>query len=275
MSRYYFAYASNLDAAQMERRCPGQQYRGKAFLPRHRMAFTHPSSTWGGGSADILEDQVTYPIVTALLGAPKVKAIRGFSDFGFSYVYVIFQDGTDLYWARSRVLEYLSKNLGLDKKPRAVRAGPIPLDEAALAKAQFVEYYVLGGEESGAPAAATGVSADSEGASTGVAGVRIIMATGDAQATAQSIGRELGLDAAFVDRQPFPGPGLAVRILGEVTPPRLDLLRRADAIVSEEVKREGWYTRLWQSFAVLLPVQSVGVMGDARTYEYKIGRAHV
>src|SRR5512141_1615224 len=60
-------------------------------------------------SPDIIEDQVTYPIVTALLGAPKVKAIRGFSDFGFSYVYVIFQDGTDMYWARSRVLEYLSK----------------------------------------------------------------------------------------------------------------------------------------------------------------------
>ncbi len=60
-------------------------------------------------SPDIIEDQVTYPIVTALLGAPRVKAIRGFSDFGFSYVYVIFQDGTDLYWARSRTLEYLSK----------------------------------------------------------------------------------------------------------------------------------------------------------------------
>ncbi len=60
-------------------------------------------------SPDIIEDQVTYPITTALLGAPRVKAIRGFSDFGFSYVYVIFEDGTDLYWARSRVLEYLSK----------------------------------------------------------------------------------------------------------------------------------------------------------------------
>jgi copper/silver efflux system protein len=60
-------------------------------------------------SPDILEDQVTYPIITALLGAPRVKAIRGFSDFGFSYVYVVFQDGTDIYWARSRVLEYLSK----------------------------------------------------------------------------------------------------------------------------------------------------------------------
>jgi Cu(I)/Ag(I) efflux system membrane protein CusA/SilA len=63
-------------------------------------------------SPDILEDQVTYPIITALLGTPRVKAIRGFSDFGFSYVYVIFQDGTDIYWARSRVLEYLSKIQG-------------------------------------------------------------------------------------------------------------------------------------------------------------------
>ncbi|HEX7509640.1 MAG TPA: efflux RND transporter permease subunit, partial [Polyangia bacterium] len=60
-------------------------------------------------SPDIIEDQVSYPIITALLGAPKVKAIRGYSDFGFSYVYVIFEDGTDIYWARTRVLEYLSK----------------------------------------------------------------------------------------------------------------------------------------------------------------------
>ncbi|MCC6274010.1 MAG: efflux RND transporter permease subunit, partial [Deltaproteobacteria bacterium] len=62
-------------------------------------------------SPDIVEEQVTYPIVTALLGAPKVQAVRGFSDFGYSYVYVIFEDGTDLYWARSRTLEYLSKIL--------------------------------------------------------------------------------------------------------------------------------------------------------------------
>jgi GMP synthase (glutamine-hydrolysing) len=84
------------------------------------------------------------------------------------------------------------------------------------------------------------------------------------------VGRKLGLEEEFVVRQPFPGPGLAVRILGEVSEPRLQLLRRADAIVAEEVKREGWYARLWQSFAVLLPVQSVGVMGDARTYEYTV-----
>jgi Cu(I)/Ag(I) efflux system membrane protein CusA/SilA len=70
-------------------------------------------------SPDVLEDQVTYPIITALLGAPRVKAIRGFSDFGFSYVYVIFQDGTDLYWARSRTLEYLSKIL--PRLPEGVR----------------------------------------------------------------------------------------------------------------------------------------------------------
>ena len=84
------------------------------------------------------------------------------------------------------------------------------------------------------------------------------------------VGKELGLDDEFVWRQPFPGPGLAVRILGEVTASRLSLIRRADHIVAEEVKRAGWYRRLWQSFAVLLPVQSVGVMGDARTYEYTI-----
>ncbi len=70
-------------------------------------------------SPDIIEDQVTYPIISALLGTPKVKAIRGFSDFGFSYVYVIFQDGTDLYWARSRTLEYLSKIL--PKLPQGVQ----------------------------------------------------------------------------------------------------------------------------------------------------------
>ena len=82
------------------------------------------------------------------------------------------------------------------------------------------------------------------------------------------LGEELGLDEVFVWRQPFPGPGLAVRILGEVTAQRLAVLREADAIVGEEVRRFGWYRRLWQSFAVLLPVQSVGVMGDERTYEH-------
>jgi GMP synthase (glutamine-hydrolysing) len=84
------------------------------------------------------------------------------------------------------------------------------------------------------------------------------------------VGYELGLDREFIVRQPFPGPGLAVRIVGPITRDRLDLLRLADKIVAEEVRRAGWYERLWQSFAVLLPVQSVGVMGDARTYEFTV-----
>jgi GMP synthase (glutamine-hydrolysing) len=84
------------------------------------------------------------------------------------------------------------------------------------------------------------------------------------------VGQDLGLGKEFVVRQPFPGPGLAVRLIGEITKERLDLLRLADKIVAEEIRRAGWYERLWQSFAVLLPVQSVGVMGDARTYEHTI-----
>ena len=86
----------------------------------------------------------------------------------------------------------------------------------------------------------------------------------------RAVGRDLGIDREFLVRQPFPGPGLAVRLLGPLTRERLDLLRRADAIVAEEMRRSGWYERLWQSFAVLLPVQSVGVMGDARTYEFTV-----
>jgi GMP synthase (glutamine-hydrolysing) len=86
----------------------------------------------------------------------------------------------------------------------------------------------------------------------------------------REVGKALGLEDEFVWRQPFPGPGLAVRLLGPITRDRLDLLRRADAIIADEVRKAGWYRRLWQSFAVLLPVQSVGVMGDGRTYEHTV-----
>jgi GMP synthase (glutamine-hydrolysing) len=86
----------------------------------------------------------------------------------------------------------------------------------------------------------------------------------------RELGLELGLPREIVLRQPFPGPGLAVRILGAVTPSRLEILRNADTIVVEEMKSSGWYYKVWQSFAVLLPVRSVGVMGDERTYDYTI-----
>jgi GMP synthase (glutamine-hydrolysing) len=84
----------------------------------------------------------------------------------------------------------------------------------------------------------------------------------------RKIGRDLGVPEEILQRQPFPGPGLAVRVLGEVTPERLGLLRECDDIVVTEVKNAGLYTKVWQSFAVLLPVMSVGVMGDMRTYAY-------
>ena len=84
----------------------------------------------------------------------------------------------------------------------------------------------------------------------------------------RKIGRDLGMPEEILQRQPFPGPGLAVRILGEVTPERLAILREADDIVVTEIKRAGLYNKIWQSFAVLLPVMSVGVMGDQRTYAF-------
>jgi GMP synthase (glutamine-hydrolysing) len=83
----------------------------------------------------------------------------------------------------------------------------------------------------------------------------------------RELGKELGIPDELVWRQPFPGPGLAIRILGEITPRRLAILRNVDEILIQEIKEAGLYTKLWQSFAVLLPVKSVGVMGDARTYE--------
>jgi GMP synthase (glutamine-hydrolysing) len=84
----------------------------------------------------------------------------------------------------------------------------------------------------------------------------------------RELGRELGLPEAFVERHPFPGPGLAIRIPGEVTRERCDILRKADAIYLEEIRNAGLYDAIWQAFAVLLPVRTVGVMGDYRTYDY-------
>lgn len=87
----------------------------------------------------------------------------------------------------------------------------------------------------------------------------------------RALGRELGLPDVFVGRHPFPGPGLAIRIPGEITPDKLDILRKADAVYIEEIRRAGLYDNIWQAFAVLLPVKTVGVMGDGRTYDYVVG----
>lgn len=86
----------------------------------------------------------------------------------------------------------------------------------------------------------------------------------------RELGGKLGLPQDLLQRHPFPGPGLAIRVLGEVTEERLHILREADAIYLDELKKSGWYNKVWQAFAALLPVKSVGVMGDARTYDYII-----
>src|SRR5256884_9616166 len=85
---------------------------------------------------------------------------------------------------------------------------------------------------------------------------------------ARALGRELGLPEIFVGRHPFPGPGLAIRCPGEITREKLDILRNADAVYIDQIRKAGLYNKIWQAFAVLLPVKTVGVMGDGRPYEY-------
>lgn len=84
----------------------------------------------------------------------------------------------------------------------------------------------------------------------------------------RAVGRELGIPEWFIKRHPFPGPGLGIRVLGEVSKEKCDILRKADEIYLDEIEKAGLYDEIWQAFAVLLPVQSVGVMGDERTYEF-------
>ena len=87
----------------------------------------------------------------------------------------------------------------------------------------------------------------------------------------RALGRELGLPDMFVGRHPFPGPGLAIRFPGEITGEKLDILRQADTIYLDEIRKAGLYDEIWQAFAVLLPVKTVGVMGDGRTYDFVVG----
>jgi len=84
----------------------------------------------------------------------------------------------------------------------------------------------------------------------------------------RALGRELGMPESLIGRHPFPGPGLAIRIPGEITREKCDILRKADAVYLDEIRKAGLYDEIWQAFAVLLPVRTVGVMGDARSYDY-------
>ena len=84
----------------------------------------------------------------------------------------------------------------------------------------------------------------------------------------RALGRELGIPETFVGRHPFPGPGLAIRVPGTVTKDKLEILRKADTIYLDEIRKAGLYDEIWQAFAVLLPVKTVGVMGDDRTYDF-------
>ncbi|MBV8061660.1 MAG: GMP synthase (glutamine-hydrolyzing), partial [Alphaproteobacteria bacterium] len=84
----------------------------------------------------------------------------------------------------------------------------------------------------------------------------------------RALGRELGLPESFVGRHPFPGPGLAIRVLGDITEEKLAILRKADVVYLDEIRKAGLYDEIWQAFAVLLPVRSVGVMGDGRSYDH-------
>ena len=86
----------------------------------------------------------------------------------------------------------------------------------------------------------------------------------------RKVAAELCMPDSIVWRHPFPGPGLAIRVLGEITEERLNILRQADKIVQEELRESGWYRKVWQGFAVLLPLKTVGVMGDGRTYDYTL-----
>jgi GMP synthase (glutamine-hydrolysing) len=169
-----------------------------------------------------------------------------------------------------RIFEEVARDLVIDGfDPTAAPGGPGPTDGAAGYLVQGTLYPDV--IESGSDNAATIKSHHNVGglpddlAFDLVEPLRLLF-----KDEVRAVGEELGLPHDIVWRQPFPGPGLAVRIVGEVTPARADILRAADAIVVEEIRRAGLYRDLWQSFAVLPVVRTVGVMGDGRTYAYPI-----
>ena len=182
---------------------------------------------------------------------------------------VVFEDASDLF------LDRLSGVIDPERKRKVIGATFIEVFEASAAKLGQVDYLVQGtlypdvieSVSVVGPSAAIKSHHNVGGLPDDLRFALIEPLRELFKDEVRAVGTELGLEQEFVWRQPFPGPGLAVRILGVVTRDRVELLQKADAIVVEEIRRAGLYRQVWQSFAVLLPVQSVGVMGDERTYE--------
>ena len=182
---------------------------------------------------------------------------------------VVFEDASDLF------LDRLSRVTDPERKRKVIGATFIEVFEASAAKLGQVDYLVQGtlypdvieSVSVVGPSAAIKSHHNVGGLPENLRFALIEPLRELFKDEVRAVGTELGLEDEFVWRQPFPGPGLAVRILGEVTRERVELLQKADAIVVEEIRRAGLYREIWQSFAVLLPVRSVGVMGDERTYE--------
>ena len=182
---------------------------------------------------------------------------------------VVFEDASDLF------LDRLSGVTDPERKRKVIGATFIEVFEASAAKLGQVDYLVQGtlypdvieSVSVIGPSAAIKSHHNVGGLPDNLRFALIEPLRELFKDEVRAVGTELGLEREFVWRQPFPGPGLAVRILGEVTRERVELLQKADAIVVEEIRRAGLYRHVWQSFAVLLPVLSVGVMGDERTYE--------
>ena len=188
------------------------------------------------------------------------------------HLQVVFEDASDLF------LDRLSGVTDPERKRKVIGATFIEVFESSAAKLGDVDYLVQGtlypdvieSVSVVGPSAAIKSHHNVGGLPENLRFALIEPLRELFKDEVRAVGTELGLEDEFVWRQPFPGPGLAVRILGEVTRKRVELLQRADAIVVEEIRRAGLYRQVWQSFAVLLPVQSVGVMGDERTYENTI-----
>jgi GMP synthase (glutamine-hydrolysing) len=178
--------------------------------------------------------------------------------------------------ARQRFLQRLQGVTDPEQKRKLIGNEFIRVFEAEAAKLGRVDYLVQGTlypdvVESGTDTAAVIKSHHNVGGLPEDMQFRLIEPLRELfKDEVREIARHLGLPSAIVQRQPFPGPGLAVRCLGEITPDKLTVLREADAIVTEEIRRAGLYDQIWQSFAVLPDVQTVGVMGDERTYAHLI-----